>query len=243
MNNFVTIKTFTYPYEIAIIRGRLESEGIECRVQDELTVQVDPFYSNAIGGLKLQVKESDVKTALEILKEAGYPVDKELPLTKLQGKLDKATSEILFIKNIRPEFRLLIIVATIASIVLGILYFITLPTPFEQLTKNRWCVDKVFYAGKEYQPRTVETRLIFNGVCKETIYFGVNGNISMPGLNSASAQGIWHLENNTLHIQQTDTFSFVYNGTYKINFKGNELILKSPNTTIWCYFENSTFNF
>jgi len=40
MDEFITIKTFTYTHELAIIRARLESEGIECLVKDELTTQV-----------------------------------------------------------------------------------------------------------------------------------------------------------------------------------------------------------
>ena len=40
---FITVLTVTYGHEIAVIRGRLESEGITCFVQDELTVQVNPF--------------------------------------------------------------------------------------------------------------------------------------------------------------------------------------------------------
>ena len=71
-NNFVTVLTFTYQYEVAVIRGRLESEGIECFVQDEFTVQTNPLFSNAVGGIKLQVRESDLERTVEILKEAGY---------------------------------------------------------------------------------------------------------------------------------------------------------------------------
>ena len=66
-DKLITVLTVTYPHELAIIRGRLESEGIECFVQDELTVQVNPFYSNAIGGIKLQVRESNYDEAVEIL--------------------------------------------------------------------------------------------------------------------------------------------------------------------------------
>ncbi|MDR0713783.1 MAG: DUF2007 domain-containing protein [Bacteroidales bacterium] len=70
-NPFITVQTFTYPMQAAIIRGRLESEGIECFVRDELTVQVHPFYSNAIGGVKLQVRKNDLEQAVEILKESA----------------------------------------------------------------------------------------------------------------------------------------------------------------------------
>ena len=72
---FITVSTFTFASEVAVIRSKLESEGITCFVQDELTVQVTPFYSNAIGGVKLQVRESDLYKAIEILKEAGYIKD------------------------------------------------------------------------------------------------------------------------------------------------------------------------
>jgi hypothetical protein len=71
-NNFVTIRVFTYPSEAIILKGRLESEEIECFLMDELTVQVNPLYSNAIGGVKLQVRENDVERANEILREGGY---------------------------------------------------------------------------------------------------------------------------------------------------------------------------
>jgi DNA-directed RNA polymerase subunit RPC12/RpoP len=72
---FITVLTFTFAHEGAIIKGRLESEGIPCFMRDELTAQVAPFYSNAIGGVKLQVRESDLNQAIEILKETGYIKD------------------------------------------------------------------------------------------------------------------------------------------------------------------------
>jgi len=72
LEKFVTVLTFTYPHEAAVIKSRLESEGIICFLQDEFTAQINPFYSNAIGGVKLQVGESDLEETLEILKKVGY---------------------------------------------------------------------------------------------------------------------------------------------------------------------------
>jgi hypothetical protein len=99
-NNYITVLTFNYPYEVAIVRGRLESEGIECFVKDELTVQVQPFYSNAIGGVKLQVKECDLKQAVEILEEAGYITKEDLQPPKNMVTLNKILSKIPIIKNL-----------------------------------------------------------------------------------------------------------------------------------------------
>jgi type III secretory pathway lipoprotein EscJ len=72
MAALVTILTVSYPHELVVIKGKLESEGIACYTQDELMAQIAPFYSNAIGGVKLQVPEDQVARALEILKEGGY---------------------------------------------------------------------------------------------------------------------------------------------------------------------------
>jgi hypothetical protein len=63
MNEFVTIRTFTYPHDAFIIKTRLEDEGIECFLKDELTIQADNFLINALGGVKLQVRQSDYAKA------------------------------------------------------------------------------------------------------------------------------------------------------------------------------------
>jgi DNA-directed RNA polymerase subunit RPC12/RpoP len=77
-DKFITILTGTFVYEIAVVRSRLESEGIICFVPNELTAQVVPHYSNAVGGVKLQVRESDLTRALEILREAEHSlIDEE----------------------------------------------------------------------------------------------------------------------------------------------------------------------
>lgn len=80
--NLVTVATFTYPHEAAILKGRLESEGIECFSKDENTISAQPFYSNAIGGVKIQVKESDVERANKIVKDYYYGAN------DLSGELD-----------------------------------------------------------------------------------------------------------------------------------------------------------
>ena len=69
-DKFITVLSLTLPHEIALVSGRLESEGIECLTQDELTGQV--YVSQAIGGVKLQVRECDLERTIAILKEIGY---------------------------------------------------------------------------------------------------------------------------------------------------------------------------
>jgi VIT1/CCC1 family predicted Fe2+/Mn2+ transporter len=64
---FTTIAVFTYSSEAKIIKGRLESEGIEVFLSDELTIDTDPLVSNAIGGVKLKVFTENVEKANKIL--------------------------------------------------------------------------------------------------------------------------------------------------------------------------------
>lgn len=72
MKDFITIAVFTLPSEMVVAKARLESEEIECRVLDELTVQSYNFISNAIGGIKLQVLSNDIAHAKAILKDGGF---------------------------------------------------------------------------------------------------------------------------------------------------------------------------
>ena len=99
-DKFVTVLTFTFASEMAIVRGRLESEGITCSVKDELTIQVVPYYSNAIGGIELQVLESDLSRAVEILKETGYIKDEDLQPDKELIRWNKIFSKIPLINKL-----------------------------------------------------------------------------------------------------------------------------------------------
>jgi Putative prokaryotic signal transducing protein len=55
----VIIRTFDNYFLANIILTKLHSAGIECYLQDEFTVTIDPILSNAIGGIKLVVKKED----------------------------------------------------------------------------------------------------------------------------------------------------------------------------------------
>ncbi len=68
-DKLITIATFSHPIEAHILKTKLESEGIECFIADENTVTMNWLYSNAIGGVKLQVKKSHFKRAMAIIQE------------------------------------------------------------------------------------------------------------------------------------------------------------------------------
>ena len=86
MTNQITIMTFTFPTEAHVVKGYLESNGMETFLKDEMTVQVNNFYSNAIGGVKLQVREPDYDRGIQLLREGGYLTD-QTPYKKKELKI------------------------------------------------------------------------------------------------------------------------------------------------------------
>lgn len=73
---FVRVATFQYTSEAQIVKGKLESEGIEVFLRDNLTIDADPMVSNAIGGVKLFVKQEDQPSAMVILEDiSNYSLD------------------------------------------------------------------------------------------------------------------------------------------------------------------------
>lgn len=112
MNNFVTIKKFTYLQELYVLRTLLEVNDIEYQVLDELTAQTIPYISNSVGGIRLQVRENDAERALKLLQEKGFiePKKEETP-SKIYSYLDRFTLKIPYLKNFKWEIRIIILVA------------------------------------------------------------------------------------------------------------------------------------
>lgn len=69
MENFVTVAIFNYPHEIAVLRSRLDLEGIPHYFENETLVDVVPMYSLAVGGIRLKVHHKDAPLVKQILKE------------------------------------------------------------------------------------------------------------------------------------------------------------------------------
>lgn len=75
----VTIAVFPTAFMAHVVEGRLQADGIECYIQDEHTLQVNPLLTNALGGIKLQVKEEDVPLAVSLLRQSGYRTVFDMP--------------------------------------------------------------------------------------------------------------------------------------------------------------------
>lgn len=123
MENLITVISFTYPQEAYLAKAKLESEGIEVTIKDDLTAQVNNFYSNAIGGVKVQVKETDVEQAMQALLEAGYIKEETTPTPSFISEFDKKTSRLPLIGTLTVELRFIILITIlIMAIILPVIF-------------------------------------------------------------------------------------------------------------------------
>lgn len=66
---FVLLQSFPNYIDAHILMGRLEEEGIRCWLKDENTVTINPIWTNAVGGIKVMVAETQLERALELVHE------------------------------------------------------------------------------------------------------------------------------------------------------------------------------
>jgi hypothetical protein len=70
MPNFVTIVRYRDLPEALLVQGKLESAGIASALVNAETIRTDWLFSNAIGGIGLQVEESEAEEATVLVAES-----------------------------------------------------------------------------------------------------------------------------------------------------------------------------
>ena len=61
------VASYSKPEEAQLAASFLEGNGIFARVTDDYIVNLNWLYSNAIGGVKVEVLENDLEKAIELL--------------------------------------------------------------------------------------------------------------------------------------------------------------------------------
>ena len=67
----ITVRVCSTLPEAQVIHSLLEGSGIKAFLPDEFTIQNNWMWSNAIGGVRVQVAEEDAVRAEEILRAAA----------------------------------------------------------------------------------------------------------------------------------------------------------------------------
>lgn len=76
--DIVTLVRFGELPAAQLLCGRLESEGIECLIPDEIMAAQTWHLNRAIGGIRVQVRQSDLARAKQILEQPGLAEDAAL---------------------------------------------------------------------------------------------------------------------------------------------------------------------
>jgi hypothetical protein len=69
-HRLVTVRRYRDLPEAIVGQSLLRAAGVEAWLQDENMVRIDWMYSNAVGGIRLQVDAEEKEAAIEILKSA-----------------------------------------------------------------------------------------------------------------------------------------------------------------------------
>ncbi|MCF7853879.1 MAG: DUF2007 domain-containing protein [Candidatus Pacebacteria bacterium] len=78
----ITIASFDNTEEAELLRIRLEQEGITAHIADAAVVTLNWMYSNAVGGVKVQVAEQDLAKAKNVLDKLEIGIADQYPLSK-----------------------------------------------------------------------------------------------------------------------------------------------------------------
>ena len=65
-DNYTVLTVFDYSTSAQVLKSKLESQDIKVMLMDEKTIDSDPLISQAIGGVKLLVHNSDLDRAIEL---------------------------------------------------------------------------------------------------------------------------------------------------------------------------------
>lgn len=85
---FTLLEQFLSPPEARIVAGRLVSEGIEVMLLDEHMVWNNLLQSQAVGGVKLLVKQHDLEAARRVMEDIrrGYWCPEQVGQNKTVGE-------------------------------------------------------------------------------------------------------------------------------------------------------------
>lgn len=66
-DDLITLWRYRDLPEALIAHSKLDAEGFDCFLADDNIVRLNWFLSNAVGGLRLRVREDDGESAMEVL--------------------------------------------------------------------------------------------------------------------------------------------------------------------------------
>lgn len=123
--NYVEVINTYNIITFGLMKSVLRQNDVHFIVRDELTVQTDPFLSNAIGGAKIMVRPEDLEHATQLLEEGGYNVKESGEMTDpISHFANSVAQRIPFLRDLRSELQMVIIFGTAAVLFAFIAYLV-----------------------------------------------------------------------------------------------------------------------
>lgn len=236
MNGWKLLLSLENIYDAYTVRSLLELANIDVQIKDELTVQVAPIYSSAIGGIRIYVREIDFERALQLVLDHGYENNSEITTNKFLEYFNEKTKSLPLIGSKSLLLRLLSVVTIFALIIIIPLAIYSYPKQENPLTSVDWCISEIRFNGEELKLDSTKKIITWNN-CLQRLSFYNNGGILMPEYENSLRPSNWYgnEEYLTIECNTTDFDSEkvkVLEGDYDINISDNLLEMKSEKVTI-----------
>jgi hypothetical protein len=102
-NTLVTVASFSFPHEAHLAVANLEAAGITAFVADEHTINMQWLYSNALGGVRVQVPAALAEEAKEVLsQDLSHLLDEEFGKEEFECPKCKSTDLTPYTKGKKP---------------------------------------------------------------------------------------------------------------------------------------------
>ncbi len=109
-STLTTIASYSFPHEAHIAKANLEAEGIPAFIADEHTVNMQWLYSNAMGGVRVQVPAQFEERAKEILTEDfSYLLEEEFGKDEIVCPKCGSTDVEPYVKGKKPAIVVLLL--------------------------------------------------------------------------------------------------------------------------------------
>ncbi|WP_309568360.1 putative signal transducing protein [Parabacteroides faecis] len=122
MDKMVEIARFQTPAEAQTLMALLKSEGIECYLRNEYSSQLFASYVD-VGGARVEILESDVPEALEIMKAGGYDIPEEDEEAEQIQVVAGWARHIPFLRNYTLGKQIVILFVIIAVLLVLLIFF------------------------------------------------------------------------------------------------------------------------
>lgn len=121
MDKMVEIARFQTPAEAQTLMALLKSEGIECYLRNEYSSQLFASYVD-VGGARVEILESDVPDALEVMKAGGYDIPEEDEEAEQIQVVAGWARHIPFLRNCTLEKQIVILFVIIAVLLVLLIF-------------------------------------------------------------------------------------------------------------------------